>query len=265
MIGTQIFHQLNSDFKAFGPRVEQEIPVFSKTMLMANDEEIVVDIYWVRGDDLRNSACDLVNRRYDWRGYGSDHRLKASSHHATFSAVVGEVVVGTVTLAVDNSAGLAADAAFKEELDGYRSRPGAYVCELTKLAADSDIQSPAILASLFHVVLLYGQLKYSCTDLFIEVNPRHRRFYEAMLGFTRVGDLKTNDSVAAPSQLMHLAVGAIRPQIEAHRGIDPATASRALYPHFLSKRDEEMVLMRLFKLLSQSDVTAAQEAFGRAA
>ncbi|MBO9582472.1 MAG: hypothetical protein J7498_16420, partial [Sphingobium sp.] len=77
--------------------------------------------------------------------------------------------------------------------------------------------------------------------------------------------LKTNDSVAAPSQLMHLAVGEIRPQIEAHRGGDAAASSRSLYPHFLSKRDEEMVLMRLFKLLSQPDVEAAPEVFVRAA
>lgn len=265
MIGTQIFHRLNTDIAAFRQGQEHEIPVFSKAMQMANDQQISLDIHWVQGDGLRDSACALINRRYDWRGYGNDHRLKASAYHATFSAVVGDVVVGTVTLAVDSQAGLAADSTFKEEVDGYRAAQNAYVCELTKLAADSDLQSPAILAALFHVVLLYGQLKYSCTDLFIEVNPRHRRFYEAMLGFKRVGELKTNASVAAPSQLMHLAVGEIRPQIEAHRGADPAAASRSLYPHFLSKRDEEMVLMRLFSLMSQPETTTAREAFVRAA
>lgn len=223
-----------------------------------NGQEVDLDIYWVQSEDLRGSACELVNRRYGWRGYGSDHRLKKSSYHATFSAVVGDVVVGTVTLAVDSEAGLAADAAFQDELDGYRSIKGVQICEITKLAADSEIQSPAILAALFHVILLYGQLKFSCTDLFIEVNPRHRRFYEAMLGFERVGNLRNNESVAAPSQLMHLPVGRIRPMIEAHRGADLAR-SRSLYPYFLSKRDEEMVLMRLFMLMGQVEAEARSE------
>jgi hypothetical protein len=255
MLGTNIFEaRSRADIAGLGSSAAREIPVLSKT-IETSSGEAELEIYWVQSEDLHSSACGLINKRYAWRGYGDSHVVKRSSAHTTFSAVVNDAVVGTVTLAVDSDTGLAADAVFKQELDSYRSAPRAYVCELTKLAADSDLQSPAILAALFHVILLYGQLKYSCTDLFIEVNPRHRRFYEAMLGFERIGDVKTNDSVDAPAQLMHLAVDRIRPMIEAYRDADPAASTRSLYPHFLPQRDEEMVLLRLFTLLGRSAQT----------
>ena len=256
MIGTHNFqaHKRATDVAAIGPRAIHDMPVLSKTIETASGEADL-EVYWVQGEGLHSSACNLINKRYAWRGYGDNHVIKRSSAHATFSAVVNDIVVGTVTLAVDSDAGLAADAIFKDELDGYRSAPHAHVCELTKLAVDSELQSPAILAALFHVILLYGQLKYSCSDLFIEVNPRHRRFYEAMLGFERIGDVKTNESVEAPAQLMHLAVNRIRPMIEAYRGAEPASGARSLYPHFLPQHDEEMVLIRLFSLLGKSDDT----------
>jgi hypothetical protein len=238
-------------------RMTAETPVFSGKIQTHDGHEVDLDIHWVRSDSLRGSACDLVNRRFGWRGYGSSHSINASAFHATFSASVGDEVVGTVTLAVDSAAGLAADATFRSELDQYREHDHAYICEITKLAVDSDAQSPAILASLFHVVMLFGQLKYNCTDLFIEVNPRHRRFYQAMLGFERVGEMRTNTSVDAPSQLMHLSVDSIRPMIEAHRNADETSGARSLYPHFFGKREEEGVLMRLFGLLGEAEGSIA--------
>jgi hypothetical protein len=100
------------------------------------------------------------------------------------------------------------------------------------------------LAALFHLIFIYGSMHYDCTDLFIEVNPRHRRFYEVMLAFKPVGEPRTNTKVNAPSQLMWVNVGNIARLIERHAG-DEAKASRSLYAHFFSAKEAEGIYGRL--------------------
>jgi len=192
-------------------------------------------------DGHRNRANMLLNRMYSWRGYGCNHVLPTAPNCVTFTASSGEDVIGTLTLTVDSSAGLAADHTFADEIDKFRSAPGAKLCELTKFAFDTSGPSRPRLAALFHIIFIYGSLHYACTDLFIEVNPRHVRFYEAMLGFTRVGPPRTNDSVNAPSQLMWLNVGDIRRRIDKHAG----TSNRSLYAHFFSAKEEAGIYGRL--------------------
>jgi hypothetical protein len=192
----------------------------------------------------RNDARMLVNRMYAWRGYGDRHVIPIAPTHATFTASDDEQTVGTITLAIDSADGLAADKIFRDEIDVFRRVPGAKVCELTKLAFDAEVPSKPLLASLFHIVFIYGQRRHRCTDLFIEVNPRHRRFYEAMLGFQPIGEPKTNESVGAPSQLMWLQVSKIREQIDRHAR-RPGIVARSLYQFFFSPREEDGIYARL--------------------
>lgn len=208
----------------------------------------LLEVKLARSDADRLQACDLINRMYDWRGYGHDHVIPQGVGHSTFLASLDRALVGTITLAVDMGEGLAADRIFRDELDGFRRIPGASLCELTKFAFDAEIPSRKLLASLFHIVFIYGTRHHCCTHLFIEVNPRHRRFYEAMLGFRPVGPVKTNESVHAPSQLMWLEVSNIAALISEQAGQDSAS-SRSLYPLFLSRRDERDVRSRLSRAL----------------
>lgn len=197
-------------------------------------------------DGHRNAARLLLNRMYSWRGYGDQHVIATSPSHTTFTASSDDgEVLGTITLATDSQRGLAADALFKDVIDTYRARPGAKVCELTKFAFDMAKQSKAVMASLFHLIFIYGHRQYGCTDLFIEVNPRHVRFYETMLGFTRLGDLKMNASVDAPSQLMWLSVAEVRDRIDRHAGTGDRGIARSLYPHFFSPREEDGLYARM--------------------
>jgi len=191
-----------------------------------------------------DAVRELVNDRYAWRGYGDNHQIPADAHHVTFTAEIGEEVVGTITLAVDSSTGLAIDKAFFTEVAAFRCLPGAKVCELTKFAFCPNIQSKELMAALFHIVFVYGSRTHGGTDLFIEVNPRHVRFYESMLGFKRVGCLKQNESVAAPAQLMWLEVSEIRDQILKCGGAQQ-NCGRSLYPFFFSPTAEEGIYRRL--------------------
>lgn len=193
-------------------------------------------------DGQRSRANMLLNRMYSWRGYGSEHKLPTAANCVTFTASACEDVIGTLTLTVDSAAGLAADRTFADEMARFRQAPGAKLCELTKFAFDTSSPARPRLGALFHIIFIYGSMHYDCTDLFIEVNPRHTRFYEAMLGFTRVGPPRTNVSVNAPSQLMWLNVGDIRRLIDKHAG---GTSSRSLYAHFFSAKEEAGIYGRL--------------------
>lgn len=194
----------------------------------------------------RSAACDLINRKYGWRGYGSDHALSRSAECATFSAYVEGEVVGTLSLTVDSPSKLAADATFADTLDALRQEPGTTLCELTKFALNSDLNSMHILATLFHTIFIFGTSRHQCSDLIIEVNPRHIRFYEAMLAFEKVGGLRTNEAVDAPSQLMRLKVADIGKNIQKHAGTK--TDKRSLYPYFLTAAQECIIHERMADL-----------------
>ncbi|MBB5712174.1 N-acyl amino acid synthase FeeM domain-containing protein [Sphingomonas xinjiangensis] len=190
-------------------------------------------------------AAMLLNRRFGWRGYGSQHTIPEDPGHTTFVALVDDQIVGTITLGIDSPAGLSIDSVFKDEVDVFRDGPAALVCELTKFAFETELPDQQNLAILFHTVFLYGLHNHQCSDLFIEVNPRHRRFYQSMLGFEPIGDMRTNPTVGAPSQLMWLNVMQIAKSISHHRTNPCASKSRSLYSLFLSQCEEAHVRTRL--------------------
>jgi hypothetical protein len=208
----------------------------------SDEKEITIRLADRDGD--RNSANMLINRRYSARGYGNCHKVPSAGNCVTFTASSAGTLVGTLSLTIDSAAGLAADKAFKEELDQFRKTRDARICELTKFAFETSRPSLDLLASLFHIIFIYGTHKHNCTDLFIEVNPRHRRFYETMLGFEQVGPVKINEAVGAPSHLMWLKVADIRRHIDLHAG-HMGTASHSLYRHFFSLKEEIGIYARL--------------------
>lgn len=199
-------------------------------------------ITMTREDQSRDEALALINRRYAWRGYGSGHKLSRTHDEMTFTAQFGGSLVGTVTLAADSAAGLAVDATFSDEMQFFRRKPHARLCELKKLAMECNIDSKPVLASLFHLVFIFGTNNYLGTDLLIEVNPRHASFYQRMLGFRRVGELKINTSVNAPSQLMWLPVKDIETAIEKCHG-NPNSSS--LYKYFYAREFEDRIVDEL--------------------
>ena len=195
----------------------------------------------------RADALNLINKMYSWRGYGARHELSERPNCATFAAVVDSETVGTLSLTVDSEFGLASDATFKDALDKFRGVEGAKICELTKLAFSPATTPMNVLASLFHTIFIFGTQRFACTDLFIEVNPRHIRFYEVMLGFSKATELRTNSSVDAPSQLMRLEVAQIGSFIERYAG-QGGSSKRSLYPYFLTAAQELLIHERMAQL-----------------
>lgn len=210
----------------------------------ADKRQDAITIRLADTDGQRNRANMLLERMYAWRGYRTNQKLRLAPDSITFTATSEEEVIGTLTLTVDSLAGLASDNTFKDELDGFRGGPGARLCELTKFAFDTSAPARPRLAALFHIIFIYGSFHFDCTDLLIEVNPRHRRFYEVMLGFRALGAPRLNASVNAPSQLMWLNVGDIRQLIDKYAG-NERYKGRTLYTHFFSAKEEQGISGRL--------------------
>ena len=196
-------------------------------------------------DHGRSSASMLINKMYGWRGYGDAHEIKGGPDRITLTATDKQYLIGTVTLGIDSDNGLLADETFKSAIDVFRAR-GSKACELTKLAIDPSGASKLALASLFHILFIYARRLNGCTDVFIEVNPRHRRFYESMLGFVRLGEDRNNPRVNAPASLLWISLDNVERQIIEHGGTsEHAERNRSLYPFFFSRAEEDGIYGRL--------------------
>ncbi len=196
-------------------------------------------------EEGRNRASMLINKMYAWRGYQGTHRLDDNPNQITLSAVERGEVFGTVTLGVDSPLGILADEVFKDYIDEFRAR-GARVCEISKLAFDPTVRSKSALGSLFHILYIYATQLYRCTDAFIEINPRHRRYYETMLGFQTQSGVRNNPRVDAPAHLLWLSLDFMGEQIRRLGGaVDPNGEERSLYPYFFSQKEERGIADRL--------------------
>jgi hypothetical protein len=219
-------------------------------------EDVIVnqDNYHIRLTDTaegRNAASMLISKMYAWRGYAGTHQFNDDPNRITLSAHDDGEVVGTMTIGIDSPIGLKVDELYKEEVDRYRAR-GARLCEFTKLAFAPEVQSKTAFANLIHLSVLYARDIYHCTDILIEVNPRHRRYYERMLGFECQGELKINPRVNAPAYLLRCSLAYMTEQIEKYGGtFGTPGAGRSLYPYFFSPREEKGIIGRLLRVDEQ--------------
>jgi hypothetical protein len=195
----------------------------------------------------RRAANDLLRERYAWRGY---HAVSLPSdqtmNRITLSASEDEETIGTITVALDSPEGLNAEDAFAAEVGALRAA-GLRVCEFTKLAIDPVSGSKRVLAALFHVAYIVAHRLRGYDVLVMEVNPRHVRYYQRMLGATIIGEERTNRFVDAPAVLLSISFDYIRRQIEAaHSDEGEYTADeRSLYPFAFSQREEAGIIGRL--------------------
>lgn len=217
---------------------------------MASSQECILtrggySIRLVNSHRLCGEVSTLIRRMYSWRGYQTES-MAVSSHNPnrlTFEATIEQQLVGTLTLGIDSEEGLLADELYSEEINAFRARDRK-ICELSKLAVDTQYSSKEILASLFHLAYIYGRNIHKSTDLFIEVNPRHVGFYKRMLGLGQVGNVRTCRRVNAPAVLMHLELDYVDTQIASFAG-SCKSSERSLYPYFFSKHEEKRLAKKL--------------------
>lgn len=206
--------------------------------------EKLFKLRFAQQDEVFNHASMLVQKRYAWRGFPKA-QLKKYPNRITILSFHEEKIVGTVTVGYDSEEGLMGDEIYKPEIEALRAQ-GKRVGELSKLAIDENIGSKQLLASLIHIAYLYGVI-HECTDAIIEIVPRHKVFYERMLGFKQIGEEKMNNRVHFPVLLMHLELEYMGQKIEELGGKGKVAKDRSLYPYFFSAHDQEGILARLLK------------------
>lgn len=213
-------------------------------------DEISRRLYTIRAADSdghRSSAHILINRMYAWRGYVSAQGAEQSRNQNRITLVANEhdLTVGTITIGFDGHEGLLVDELFHHEAQVLR-RDRSVLCEFTKLAVDGAVRSKRVLASLFHVAFIYAHEVNGCDRILIEVNPRHVRYYERMLGFEVRGPERLNPRVNAPAVLLSLELSHARSQINQFGGRDDLVrVERSLYPYFFSAAEEAGIIHRL--------------------
>jgi len=197
----------------------------------------------------RQSASQLLERRYGWRGYSivslpddpTANRITLTATDRTDSSVT----IGTITVGLDGSEGINCEDVFEDEIAEMRDR-GLRLCEFTKLAVDPVCGNKRVLAALFHVAYIVAHCIRRYDMLLMEVNPRHVRYYERMLGAQVVGEERINRSVNAPSVLLALHFSHITEQIAQIAGRpELASTERTLYPFAFTAQEQEGIISRL--------------------
>lgn len=194
-------------------------------------------------DGHRNEASFLVQKMYGWRGYQVEST--ASNPTVTFVASDDARTLATITVGFDSECGLSAHSLYPEYVDHLRNKD-ARVCEFTRLAVDRNEHSKELLAMMFHVAYMYSRRLNGCTDLLVEVNPRHATFYRRMLGFQQAGPERVCERVQAPAVLLWLPLEHAERQIARYGGKAELTSvTRSLYPLFFSPTEETGIARRL--------------------
>jgi hypothetical protein len=198
-------------------------------------------------DGHRMSASVLVQQRYAWRGYDVGV-ITVRPNRITLSAYDHDEAIATISVGLDSGLGLFVDKLYGAEVDQIRAQRRK-VCEFTKLAVDGSVRSKTVLAALFHIAYIYARRINRCTDLLVEVNPRHVLFYRLMLGFSDWGPERLDPRVRAPAVLLRLRLAYAERQIAKMGGrIELGLKKRSLYPYFFSEREETGIEKRLREL-----------------
>ena len=203
-------------------------------------------------DGERSSAHILVNRMYAARGYTTSSVPDQSNRdRITLMASEDGETVGTITVRFDGAQGLLVDESFGTEVAQLRAE-GFALCEFIKLAIDGVVRSKRVLASLMDAAFLCAREVQRCDKALIEVNPRHVRFYETMLGFKVLRRDRMNHRVNAPAVLMSLDLDFADEQVfEAHQDDNsPAAGKRSLYRHGFSPEERSGLVNRLRRTYS---------------
>jgi hypothetical protein len=170
----------------------------------------------VRPDQL-DAASELVRRRYAWRGYQvavdeAEFPFSEETAPMTLLAEDGTGLLGTLT--VRPSAPLLAEKTYAADIERLRAA-GHRLGEVVKLAVETGVDWKGALDALVQSAYFVSHVLHGLTDVIIEVNPRHVRFYDKVLGFTTVASGGICSRVAAPSVLMRLDLAAFGKRVRA--------------------------------------------------
>ena len=243
-----------TDARLRGCARDLDIPERTPRPLAASFDRKDYVVQVVDSEASRAATHQLVHDRYSRRGYRVSDYCQQSPHQTTIAVLTGCAIVGTATLQVDSPLGVGADAVFKDHVDVYRHE-GASVCEITHFALARGVRSEIVLAAVFHFLYILAFHLRRCSHIFIEVNPRHRRFYETVFGFECITPIRINPRVNAPAYLLQ-----VRTDHLASRIFHPT--DNLEFPRFYSAGEEQRIRARFAPRYAIAMAPANWSAFG---
>lgn len=252
MSSTQIAHERlsqaagNSIFAFDSAGLDRAARLVPGELIEAADEfDNPFKLHVVRNAGSFGEASSLIERRFAWRGYSVSPLAQPSSNRITLTASVGDATVATISAGIDGAEGLYVERLYPAEVQALRDE-GRRLCEFTRLAVHEGARSRAMLGAIFHVANMYVSDLHGCTDVLIEVNPRHVRFYKQMLGFEHAADQRLDPDVNAPAVLLRLDLSHSARQIAEWGGRRQAIeGSRSFYPYFFAASEAAQIEQRL--------------------
>jgi len=161
----------------------------------------------------RRRAFALAWRIYHHAGYvnGDPDGLCVSAYDA-FTGTVTLLAqdstgrdVGTISIVFDSSLGLPCNEIYREEVDQARAE-GRMLVEFTRLAIEDDVPNArTLMMHMFSMAYIFGRHVGRCSDILVEVNPRHVEYYKRLLRFEVVGPERPCPRVkGAPAVLLKM-------------------------------------------------------------
>ena len=162
--------------------------------------------------ELLLQSYQLVYKRYIDVGFckKNENQIYFGFHDLlidtrTFVAEIDGKVIATLSVIIDNSAGLPSDHLFYNEINHFRDS-NKKIAEISRFAVSQDYKKYSVLIFQYLFQLLYHSYVFrsNVTDCIIMVEPRHCKVYKKF-GFIEISDIKLdNDAENVESKLMRL-------------------------------------------------------------
>jgi hypothetical protein len=152
-------------------------------------------------------------------------------------------LAGALTLIFNEDGKLPVEKIYSEEIRPI-SMLGNRILESSRLVIHHDYRyEKEVLHLLLNYMLIYSYHVKKYHSMMIQVNPRHKLYYKALLHYDEIGGEKLCPTVQnAPAVLLHLPLNRYQEEIK-HliKTKEKTKKERSLYPYFLKPEQELLV------------------------
>jgi hypothetical protein len=160
--------------------------------------------------------------------------------------------VGSVSVRIDSTRGLAVDDLYGDETTALRGA-GARLCEFVDLTVDMNSAPKRALACLFHAAYLFAGKVWACDYGIIEAPPHHADLFCDALGFEPIGEQRTNRRAFSQETLLCVHLRTVLERLAALGGKPHlAPGETSVFPFGFSPQEAAGVCRRLLAMVAGS-------------
>lgn len=251
------------------------VSIAIKNSLVSQDSnEGKINPFYLNGYTIKVANCrldfqqvfELAYHEYLQKGYISPNEMQEFIIPQDFDQETIVFLVkdkkgkpaATVTLVMSEDSVLPVESIFSNEVNQLKI-DFPMIAEVSRLVIDKRFRhSKDILTQLFNYLAIYAHQVKGYDALVCQVNPRHVAFYQKLLKFDQIGDVKEYAGVNnAPAALQFLPLSLYQDEIEyMHLSLEISKKSKTLYKDFFHPNQVNNVARRIeheFKAVCQSD------------